>query len=87
MKGVVFTHTKQLYCWNFSFSKITGKKWPDINQGVAGKAFEVRTIPTDVLLQPNQKQKLKFQSLDEKGHVLSEIKNADFQNLFHLLLR
>ena len=78
-EGRLYLHTtKQLYCWNFSFSKITGKKWPDINQGVAGKAFEVRTIPTDVLLQPNQKQKLKFQSLDEKGHVLSEIKNADF---------
>jgi len=78
-EGRLYLHTtKQLYCWNFSYSKITGKEWPKVDQGVSGEAYEIRTIPTDVLLQPSQDQKLKFEALDEKGHVLSEIKKANF---------
>ena len=74
-EGRLYLHTtKQLYCWNFSYSKIMGKKWPEVDQGTSGEAYEIRTIPTDVLLQPSQNQKLRFEALDEKGHILSEIK-------------
>ena len=78
-EGRLYLHTtKQLYCWNFSYSKIMGKEWPKVDQGTSGEAYEIRTIPTDVLLQPSQNKKLRFEALDEKGHILSEIKKTNF---------
>ena len=44
----------------FSYDKIMGKEWPKVDQGTSGEAYEIRTIPTDVLLQLSQESEIEI---------------------------
>jgi len=77
--GRLYLHTtKELYCWEFKHDGIECPDWPAVYSGKAGPAVEIRTVPTDVLLQPGSKQKLNFHTLDEAGHVVGSVNGLKF---------
>jgi outer membrane protein assembly factor BamB len=77
--GRLYLHsTKKLYCWKFKHSGVEGSEWPSVYSGKAGDATEIRTVPSDVLLQPGSKQKLQFQSLDSEGHVVNSVNDLNY---------
>jgi len=77
--GRLYLHTtKELHCWEFKHDGIECPDWPAIYSAKAGAAAEIRTVPTDVLLQPGSKQKLNFHTLDESGHVVASVNDLKF---------
>ena len=77
--GRLYLHTtKELHCWEFKHDGIECPDWPAVYSGKAGPAAEIRTVPTDVLLQPGSKQKLNFHTLDEAGHVVDSVNGLKF---------
>ena len=77
--GRLYLHTtKSLHCWNFSHDGIESEEWPKQINGKPGKPFEIRAVPNDVLLQPGSKESFVFNTLDEKGHVISKLDKVSF---------
>ena len=77
--GHLYLHTtKQLYCWKFKQSGVKSPPWPTVDPGKPGAAAELRAVPSDVLLQPGDSQKLTLQQLDAAGHVVGTSDSAEF---------